>query len=79
VPPPSPSLLAGMELKTTADQLGRSTIVLTADTYTKSRELHLEGEVCEVCPRAKGLSAAVTAYSGSSVTRAYSGTGPSDA
>jgi integrase len=31
--PPSPSLLAGADLKTIADQLGHSSIVLTADTY----------------------------------------------
>ena len=33
VPPPSTSLLAGMELKVIADQLGHSSVVLTADTY----------------------------------------------
>ncbi len=41
-------LLAGDELKTIADQLGHSSIVLTADTYLNSRELHLTGVLCPV-------------------------------
>ena len=32
--PPSPSLAAGADLKVVQDQLGHSTITLTADTYT---------------------------------------------
>ena len=46
-------LLAGDELKTIADQLGHSRVVLTADTYLKARELHLMGDVCPV-PRLCG-------------------------
>jgi hypothetical protein len=61
------------------DQLGHSTIVLTADTYTKSRELHQAGEVCEVFPRTKGLNAAVAEYCGSFVTWDYSRMNPPDA
>ncbi|MCW2935855.1 MAG: integrase family protein [Actinomycetia bacterium] len=34
VPPRSPSLAAGTDLKVVQEQLGHSTIVLTADTYT---------------------------------------------
>jgi integrase len=41
-------LLVGADLKTIADQLGHSSIVLTADTYLKSRELHQTGEKLQV-------------------------------
>jgi site-specific recombinase XerD len=44
----STSLAAGADLKVVQDQLGHSTITLTADTYTKARELHLTGDVCPV-------------------------------
>jgi integrase len=37
------SFLAGDELKTIADQLGHSSVVLTADTYLNSQELHQAG------------------------------------
>ena len=66
------ALAAGTDLKVVQDQLGHSTIVLTADTYTKSRELQLTGEVCGVCLHAKGLNAALTAYCDSLVTWDYS-------
>jgi integrase/recombinase XerC len=39
--------------------------------YTKSRELHLTGEVCGVCPHAEGLNTALAAYCGSLVTWDY--------
>jgi len=42
------ALAAGTDLKIVQDQLGHSTITLTADTYTNSRELHLAGDVCPV-------------------------------
>jgi integrase len=35
---------AGADLKTVQEQLGHTSIVLTADTYTKSREFHQVGE-----------------------------------
>jgi integrase len=34
------ALAAGTDLKVVQDQLGHSTIALTADTYTNSQELH---------------------------------------
>jgi integrase len=42
------ALAAGADLKVVQDMLGHSSIVLTADTYTKARELHLTGDVCPV-------------------------------
>ena len=42
------ALAAGTDLKVVQDQLGHSTIVLTADTYTNSRELHQPGEKPQV-------------------------------
>jgi len=42
------ALAAGTDLKIVQDQLGHSTITLTADTYANSRELHLTGGVCPV-------------------------------
>lgn len=42
------ALAAGADLKVVQDMLGHSSIVLTADTYTNSRELHLTGDVCPV-------------------------------
>jgi len=47
------ALAAGSDLKVVQDQLGHSTITLTADTYTNPRELHLMGDVCPV-PRLCG-------------------------
>lgn len=38
------ALAAGTDLKVVQDQLGHSTIVLTADTYTNSQELHQADE-----------------------------------
>jgi len=42
------ALAAGVDLRTVQEMLGHSSIVLTADTYTNSRELHQAGEVCLV-------------------------------
>jgi integrase len=42
------ALAAGTDLKVVQDQLGHSTIVLTADTYTNLRELHQPGEKPQV-------------------------------
>ena len=41
-------LAAGADLKVVQDMLGHSSIVLTADTYAKARELHQAGGVCLV-------------------------------
>jgi len=41
-------LAAGADLKVVQDMLGHSSIVLTADTYAKARELHQAGGVCPV-------------------------------
>ncbi len=73
------ALAAGTDLKIVQDQLGHSTIALTADTYTKARELHQPGEVREVCPSSKNLNAALTAQHRSFVTWDYVRTSPSDA
>jgi integrase len=42
------ALAAGVDLKVVADQLGHCSIVLTADTYVNSRELHQPGEKPQV-------------------------------
>jgi integrase len=42
------ALAAGADLKVVQDMLGHASIVLTADTYTKSRELHQPGERLQV-------------------------------
>jgi integrase len=42
------ALAAGADLKVVQDMLGHSSIVLTADTYIKARELHQAGGVCLV-------------------------------
>jgi integrase len=39
---------AGADLKTLQDLLGHSSIVITADTYTNSRELHQAGAKSQV-------------------------------
>jgi Phage integrase family len=51
----------------------------TTMRYDNSRELHQPGEVREVCPASKGLSAAPTAQHCSFVTWDYVRTSPSDA
>ncbi len=58
---------------------GHANYRTTLDMYVKSRELHLTGEVCGVCPRAEGLNAALAAYCGSLVNWDYAGTNPPDA
>jgi len=42
------ALSAGVELKVVQEMLGHSSIVLTADTYTNSQELHQTGEKLQV-------------------------------
>jgi integrase len=42
------ALASHADLKVIQQMLGHSSIVTTADTYTKARELHLTGEVCPV-------------------------------
>jgi integrase len=42
------ALAVGTDLKVVQDQLGHSTVVLTADTYTNSQELHQPGEKAQV-------------------------------
>ena len=42
------ALASRTDLKVIQQMLGHSSIVTTADTYTKSRELHLTGDVCPV-------------------------------
>jgi integrase len=42
------ALASHTDLKIIQQMLGHSSIVTTADTYTKSRELHLTGDVCPV-------------------------------
>jgi integrase len=49
-------LLAGMELKVIADQLGHSSVMLTADTYLNSRELHQAGEKRQAAMSERGSS-----------------------
>jgi integrase len=51
------ALAAGADLKIVQDQLGHSTVVLTADTYTNSRELHQPGEKSQVS--ASGIAGTV--------------------
>jgi integrase len=50
------ALAAGADLKVVQDQLGHSTVVLTADTYTNSRELHQAGEKRQAAMSERGSS-----------------------
>jgi len=56
------ALSAGVELKVVQEMLGHSSIVLTADTYLNSRELHQTGEKPPVAMSGRGSSGLSKAF-----------------
>ena len=73
------ALAAGVDLRTVQDQLGHSSIVLTADTYIKARELHQGSEICVFCLARQARPAASHGSCRSAVTRSYAATSQASA